>query len=107
MARGAVAGDVWALGPTGYVLHFNGTSWRLAKRFRGGRLAELSDIVAFSPTNVWVFGGPGSRPGLGTFHFNGRSWARVTAATKLGIFTVSALSPRDMWATGTRKSRVK
>lgn len=99
------AGDVWALGPTGYVLHFNGTRWRLAKRFHGDGFAELSDIVAFSPTNVWVFGGPGSRPGLGTFHFNGRSWGKVSAATQLGIFKVSALSARDMWSIGTRKSR--
>ena len=100
------AGDVWALGPAGYVLHFNGTRWRLAKRFHGDGFAAFSDIVAFSPSNVWVFGGPSSRPGLGAFHFNGRSWTKVTAATDLGVFTVSALSARDMWATGTHASRM-
>ena len=94
------ASDVWAFSVDGYVVHFNGSHWRLVKRFRTGQFAELSDIVAFSPTNVWVFGGAGSGPGLGTFHFNGHSWTKVAAATALGIFTVSALSPRDMWATG-------
>jgi hypothetical protein len=76
-----------------------GARWRLVKRFHGN--GKLSDIVAFGPANVWVFGGPGSGPGLGTFHFDGRSWAKVTAATKLGIVTVSAPSARDMWAIGT------
>lgn len=99
------AGDVWALGPAGYVLHFNGARWRVAKRFTGNGFSELSDIVAFSPANVWVFGGPSARPGLGTFHFNGRSWTKVGGATKLGLFKVSALSARDMWATGTSNSR--
>src|SRR5262249_8291986 len=73
--------------------------------FNGNGFAEFSDIRAFGSANVWVFGGPSSRPGLGTFHFNGRSWTKDTVATKLGIFKVSALSPRDFWATGTSKSR--
>ena len=93
------ANDVWAVSPDGYVLHFDGSRWRLVKRFGGN--GAFSDIVAFSRTNVWVFGGPASGPGRGTYHFNGRSWAKVTAATRLGILTVSALSSRNMWATGT------
>src|SRR5262249_24408770 len=44
------ASDVWAVGRTGYILHFNGTRWSLAtKRFNG--FGELTGVTAFSPAN--------------------------------------------------------
>jgi hypothetical protein len=94
------ASDVWAVSDEGgYILHFNGTSWSTAsKRFTG--FGELTGVTAFSPSNVWVFGGPGADPGFGTWHFNGKSWTKSPMATMDGIAFASALSPSSMWAIG-------
>ena len=94
--------DAWAVSQlTGYVLHWNGTMWSVAKKFQeSGQLAqELTGVTAFSPTNVWVFGAPGENPGLGTWHLRGTTWQKVTG---LGgeISTASAISSADMWAIG-------
>ncbi len=96
------AKDAWAVSIfTGYVLHWNGTKWAVARKFPvHGLPNELTGVTALSPSNVWVFGGPGADPGLGTWHFNGHSWQHVTSSPGDGIETASALSATNMWAIG-------
>jgi hypothetical protein len=70
------ASDVWAVSDYGgYALHWNGRTWQVAKRWPQG---QITGVAALSPRDVWVFGttltGAG---GVGTWHFNGRSWAEV------------------------------
>jgi predicted small integral membrane protein len=60
---------------------------------------EITGVNAFSPTNVWVFGGPGAFPGIGTWHLRGSTWRKVTGLAG-AISTASALSRSDMWAIG-------
>jgi hypothetical protein len=64
------ATDAWAVSNLGgYVLHWHNGRWSLAHRWPESGLArELTGVTAFSPTNVWVFGGSGGNPGLGTWH---------------------------------------
>ena len=57
-------------------------------------------MTALGPDDVWVFGGPGADPGVGTWHFNGHSWTQITSAPGNGIVTASALSAANMWAIG-------
>jgi hypothetical protein len=97
-ASAPAANDVWAVGGNGYALHFNGSRWSVAKRFTapgglapGALVPELS-ITAFSPTNVWVFGGPF----LGTWHLHGTIWTRITGAGG-SIHAASALSAGNIW----------
>ena len=72
----------------------------MAKTWPEQQLArELTGVTAFSPTNVWVFGGPGANPGLGTWHLRGTTWHKVTGLAG-GISTASAISRADMWAIG-------
>ena len=94
--------DVWAVSiARGYLLHWNGIRWAVAKRFpQHGVMTQLTGVTALSPSNVWVFGGPGADPGLGTWHFNGHSWQHVTSGAGDGIETASALSATNMWAIG-------
>ncbi len=94
--------DAWAVSIfTGYVLHWNGTKWAVARRFpEHGLPSELTGVTALSPSNVWVFGGPGADPGLGTWHFTGHSWHQVTSGPGVGIVTASALSATNIWAIG-------
>jgi hypothetical protein len=96
------AGDIWAVsGLAGYALHWNGTKWSVAKQWTG--FGELTGVTAFSPTNVWVFGGPGANPGLGTWHFSGGTWTQVTGLAG-GIIRASALSTMNIWALGSINS---
>lgn len=93
--------DAWAVSQlTGYALHWNGTSWSVARRWPEHQLAtEITGVTAFSPVNVWVFGGPGAFPGIGTWHKVGTTWHKVTGLAG-AISTASALSRTDMWAIG-------
>jgi hypothetical protein len=98
------AKDAWAVSlQTGFALHWNGTRWTVARRWpepKHGLLRELTGVTALSPSDVWVFGGPGAFPGVGTWHFNGHSWAHVTSAPGNGIVKASALSAKNIWAIG-------
>jgi hypothetical protein len=98
------AKDAWAVSlQTGFALHWNGTKWSVTRRWpepKHGLLRELTGVTALSPSNVWVFGGPGAFPGVGTWHFNGHSWAHVTSAPGNGIVQASALSAKNIWAIG-------
>ena len=99
MASAPSANDIWAItGLGGYVLHWNGARWSRAKHLPGS--GELTGATALGPKNVWVFGAGGFIGGLGTWHYNGRSWARQAAATKDGLATASAVSAKDIWAIG-------
>ena len=97
------AADVWAVTDiSGTVLHYNGTTWSVAKQFSepvGGLPQQLTGVTAFSPTNVWVWGSPGAYPGLGTWHLQGTTWTQVTG-TAGSVAAASALSPTDIWAVG-------
>ncbi len=94
--------DVWAASEYGhYVLHWNGTSWRLARRFGAG---PITGLTAISAADVWVFGTTASGAvGAGTWRFDGHRWARATgrAAT---IYRASAVSRRDIWAISAARS---
>jgi hypothetical protein len=102
------AKDAWAVSlQTGFALHWNGKKWSVARRWPAlthGLRRELTGVTALSPSDVWVFGGPGAFPGVGTWHFNGHSWAHVTSAPGNGIETASALSAKNIWAIGSAKA---
>jgi hypothetical protein len=83
---------------TGYALHWDGTSWSVARTWPEHQLAtEITGVTAFSPSDVWVFGAPGASPGIGTWHLRGTTWHKVTGLAG-GISTASAISRSGMWA---------
>jgi hypothetical protein len=97
-ASAASATDIWAVTHFGgYFLHWNGARWSLAKRLPGA--GQLTGVTALSPSDVWVFGGGGFIGGLGTWHFNGRTW-RQWKGNANGLETASAVSPANIWAIG-------
>ena len=89
--------DVWAVSYTGgYVLHWNGRDWTVARRWR--KTGELTGVTALGPDNVWVFGTTAAGlHGLGTWHFNGQTWSRV-GGLAAEIYRASAVSRHDIWA---------
>jgi hypothetical protein len=96
-ASAVSARDIWAVSYAGgYALHWNGTRWTVAKRWR--RHATLTGVTALGPADVWAFGtsNDGMR-GMGTWHFDGHGWARVSGPAG-DIYRACALSPANIWA---------
>jgi len=92
------ANDVWAVSQLSqYVVHWNGKRWSIAKSWPESGLLDhqLTGVAAFSATNVWVFGGNGADPGMGTWHLRGRTWTKVKGVS---IDTASAVGPANIWA---------
>ncbi len=95
-ASAVSASDIWAVTFYGEdILHWNGLHWSVAKHLNGS--GELTGITAVSPRDVWAFGANGAIGGLGTWHFNGRTWKKVTGNGGL-ISAASALSATSIWA---------
>jgi hypothetical protein len=90
-------GNVWAVTLGGAELHYNGSKWT-AKQFPG--TGELTGVTALSPSNVWVFGGPGFSAGLGTWHYNGKTWTPWKTGHAAGLERASAVSAASIWAIG-------
>lgn len=105
---GSSASNAWAFGEDfgvpgpkviSVVLRWDGKRW--------SQLATpLGDVViggaaVFSAADVWVFGCPdrAGDPGAGTWHYNGRHWTLLRLGND-DICSGSALSSRDIWATG-------
>ena len=80
-ASGSSPNNVWATvsdteGPGGGVrgvLRWNGKRWSLVRKFAG----RPNSTLALGAKDVWVFGASGADSGSGTWHYNGRSWART------------------------------
>jgi hypothetical protein len=100
--------DVWLFGQFGHYLRLRGGHWTPARIPSFPRETFIDQVEAFSPCDVWVFGlrVTGS-PSNGTerLHafaerFDGSTWRQVPVPGRAseGAFTVSAASPRDMWA---------
>jgi hypothetical protein len=96
-ASASSAADIWAVSYAGgYVLHWDGSRWLVAKRWRHHKV--LTGVTALSPADVWTFGTTTSgTAGLGTWHFDGRGWSRPPGLAQ-DIYRASAVSPGDIWA---------
>jgi hypothetical protein len=92
--------DVWAITEVGReILHWDGTQWSVAEQATGRSDAIFTDILALNPSDVWAFGNSGVSPGLGAWHFDGTTWTHITGRAS-SVGWASALSPTDIWATG-------
>jgi hypothetical protein len=96
-ASASSAADIWAVSYAGgYVLHWDGARWLVAKRWR--HHAVLTGVTALSPADVWTFGTTADgTAGLGTAHFDGRAWSRPGGIAQ-DIYRASAVTPHDIWA---------
>jgi hypothetical protein len=97
-AGASSATNVWAFtdaGNASRALRWNGSNWSVARSF--GK--QIGGAVVISATDVWVFGEPFAPGGaLGTWHYNGHKWAKVTSGH--GLEGGSALSAASIWSFG-------
>jgi len=104
--------DVWVVGfvrepgaeRAAFSLHWNGSTWSVAKTPEPGSSSVLAGVTAVSTTDAWAVGwyetGRALFPLL--IHWDGSRWTRVRAPRVLGLTlgAVSADGPNDAWATG-------
>jgi hypothetical protein len=95
-ARAISANDVWAFTASlnqSRVLRWDGRTWTVKRTFT----REIAGAAVISPDDIWVFGQPFfPGPGLGAWHYNGRTWTRVASGHDLE--GGSALSANNVWA---------
>jgi hypothetical protein len=100
-AASASPASVWAIaqdfpGPTTRVLHWDGSRWSVAHRFR----RAAGGVAAAGPRHVWVFGfGFGARS-LGARHWNGHRWTAPPSGH--GLVAGHGRAADDVWAVGGR-----
>lgn len=92
-ASSSSARDVWVFTLQGRAIHYNGRRWTVAIRFH----RPIGSGLAITARDVWIFGSQ-YLPALGTWHFNGAQWTRISSGR--GLFGASALSPTSIWAYG-------
>ena len=76
--------DVWAVGNSGTVLHWDGSAWATSD---ASTTANLRAVSARSPTDVWAVGDGGT-----VRHFDGVTWTAQSPGT--------AAMLRGVWSTG-------
>ncbi|HZD80367.1 MAG TPA: hypothetical protein VE646_10055 [Actinomycetota bacterium] len=111
--------DAWAVGSAsdgaGYqplILHWDGSTWEtaLAPNLLGG--AELSGVIALSPTDAWAVGHRGD-PTVGSdralvLHWNGSNWTEAQIEASGGrssLVAVDGTAADDLWAVGYHQKR--
>jgi len=100
------ASDAWAVTANGYVIRWNGSRWRIAKRLAEPNQGPPGDlptgVLAISARNVWVFYGTWRDAGGlhgGALHDLNGVWKQVTGPGRT-ILRASAATPSQLWAIG-------
>ena len=84
--------DVWAVGATGAILHFDGSSW---EHVPSGTEVTLDGVSGSGPADIWAAGQGGI-----VLHYGGTSWREVPSGTGDDLWGVWASGPQDAWAVG-------
>jgi hypothetical protein len=106
--------NIWAVGSRDaagkpLVEHWNGHKWSIVASPGKGSGAELNDVAAIGPNNVWAVGYyiPTGGGHIRTLieHWNGNKWVIVTSPNPLSnkdnfLKGVDAVSGSDIWAVG-------
>jgi hypothetical protein len=101
--------DIWAVGggsdgdysASGYIIHWNGSTWTRVLGPAPGTYQRLYDVKALAPNDVWAVGdyfdvNQGYQPLF--LHWNGRTWSQV--ASPGGGRSLVAFGPSDIYCGG-------
>lgn len=106
--------DVWVVGYTGepaasleraLLLHWDGELWANVDPGRsvGGGKSLLRDVVALSPTDVWVAGYRHNRPLV--IRFDGVAWSRSETEGRGALNAIAPVAATEAWAVGSEIHR--
>lgn len=84
--------DIFAVGSSGTIRHFNGSSWDVQN---GGTTNDLYVVWGDAPTNVFAAGSGGT-----ILRYDGATWSPMAGAPSDNFFGVWASSPSDVFVVG-------
>ena len=86
------ADNVWVVGATGTILHYDGSGW---SREASGTSYDLCGIAALAANDIWAVGAQGT-----ILHYNGSTWAPQASGITIRLNGVKALDGSHVWAVG-------
>ena len=84
--------DVWAVGYSGALLHFDGTSWTIAK---SPTRNTLYGIAGRSSSNILAVGEAGT-----AIQYDGTSWSSLDVGASADLYDVAMPGGSDAWIAG-------
>ena len=96
---GSSASDVFAVGGSGTILHYNGSSW---SAMTSGTTQYLNGVWGSSGSDVFAVGGGYYMGGYsGTIlHYNGSAWSAISSGTLQYLYGVWGSSGSDVFTVG-------
>jgi len=95
---GRSASDVWAVGNTAWVYHYDGAMWSYVNVGVSSTLAQFLDLHTVGGTDtgeVWALGENGQ-----FLHFDGQNWTAGNTASGSDMLAMWIHNPDDIWACG-------
>ena len=89
---GSSGTDVFAVGPFGTILHYNGTEW---STMTSGTSSNISSVWGSSATDVFAVGELGN-----ILHYDGTNWSYMTAVTTNYLYRVWGITGTDAFTVG-------
>ena len=89
---GSAHDDIYAVGDSGTILHFDGDTW---SELESGTTAGLYGVWGSSPTDVYAVGETGT-----VLHYDGIAWSEMATGTTAGLLGVWGSSATDVYAVG-------
>jgi photosystem II stability/assembly factor-like uncharacterized protein len=91
---GSGVGDIWTVGPSAQIQHFDGSTWSKVPA-PIGTTESLSSVWAASPTNAWAVGDFGTM-----LHWDGSRWSRRSVGTTNDLSGIWVYNTVVAWAVG-------
>jgi hypothetical protein len=85
--------EVWAVGSTGTILHWDGSAWTSVS---SGTTNYLLGVWGSGASDVWAVGGGGI-----ILHWDGSTWTSGSSGTTNTLYGVWGIGGIDVWAVGT------
>lgn len=97
---GAGGSDVWAVGESGTILHYDGANWAPAA---SGTALDILGIWGSSATNIYAI--TGNVNGAELLRYDGAQWTKSVPFTTdiVGFTDIHGTGPNDVWIVGVKK----
>jgi hypothetical protein len=89
---GSGSSDVWAVGASGTIVHYDGKTWSVSP---SGTTKRLSSVAGSAPNDVWAVGEAGT-----ILRFDGKSWSPADIASERTYLNVASAGPRHAYVAG-------